>query len=167
MGEEGSLSQESYNIALCAIKEALKQCASLNNSAETDARPNNLVVHAICGSEEENQDSNTISKDKVPNPKLTSTNKIPKRAEARKEKASNENNAIKKGKVPLEAEVMSIGTQDNFHQMQELSNMRPAQFHNVMPAQFQNMVPAVFQNVMTTPFHNVASTNLHEKRIPR
>ncbi|WJZ95735.1 hypothetical protein VitviT2T_014479 [Vitis vinifera] len=166
LGEEGSLSQESYNIALCAIKEALKQCASLNNSAETDARPNNLVVHAICGSEEENQDSNTISKDKVPNPKLTSTNKIPKRAEARKEKASNENNASKKGKVPLEAEVMSVGTQDNFHQM-ELSNMRPAQFHNVMPAQFQNMVPAVFQNVMTTPFHNVASTNLHEKRIPR
>ncbi|CAN0902076.1 Protein FAR1-RELATED SEQUENCE 4 [Linum grandiflorum] len=33
LGEEGSLSQESYDLALAALKEGLKQCGTANNSA--------------------------------------------------------------------------------------------------------------------------------------
>ncbi|XP_074370599.1 protein FAR1-RELATED SEQUENCE 2-like isoform X2 [Apium graveolens] len=32
LGEEGAVSQESYNIALCAVEEALKHCVDVNNS---------------------------------------------------------------------------------------------------------------------------------------
>ncbi|KAK9273063.1 hypothetical protein L1049_017870 [Liquidambar formosana] len=170
LGEEGSLSQESYNIALCAIKEALKQCASMNNSVENDGRPTTSVTYAICGIEDVNQGSNTAARGKVPDPKVTSTNKAPRRAEVGKDMASNDNNASKKGKISLEQEVVTVGTQDSFHEM-ELSNLRPAQLlgmvPDVMAAQLHNVVPTVFHNVTSTQFHNMASTYLPEKHLPR
>ncbi|XP_057953511.1 protein FAR1-RELATED SEQUENCE 4 [Malania oleifera] len=171
LGEEGSLSQESYSTALCAIKDALKQCASVNNSAENDVRPN-VAVHAICGIEEENQGSSTISREKGPEPNVSGANKAPKRVEAGRDQTSNESNASKKGKVMLEREIANVPTRDAFHAM-ELSNMRPPLSHNVLPphamlpTQLHNMVPTVFHNVSSTQFHNLASMQLPEKHFPR
>ncbi|MCI26150.1 protein FAR1-RELATED SEQUENCE 4-like, partial [Trifolium medium] len=65
LGEEGSLSQESYYMALGALSEALKQCANLNNSVENAA----LATHVDCNVEEEYQ-SITTSNDKVSDPKM-------------------------------------------------------------------------------------------------
>lgn len=99
LGEEGSLSQESYDVALCAIKEALKQCASLNNAVENNAKPNDSAIHGICGVDEENQ-CGTASGDKLFGPKGSNANKTPRRAGSGKDVARNENTASKKGKVP-------------------------------------------------------------------
>lgn len=98
LGEEGSISQESYDIALCAIQEALKQCASLNNSVENNAKPINSDILSVCGTEEENQFGNT-SKDKAPHNLVINTNTNPNRADSGKGKGNNVNNAAKKGKV--------------------------------------------------------------------
>lgn len=159
LGEEGSLSQESYNIALFAIKEALKQCESLNTSFENNARLNASEVEMICGSGEVNLGTTT---NKVMDPKVNSTTKDPKRGEA--------SNASKKGKVALQPEVTSIGAQEGFHQM-ELSNMRPPQLPvmmpapNLVPVQLHNVVvPTMFQSVSATQFHTMGPTYLPEKR---
>lgn len=98
LGEEGSISQESYNMALSAIQEALKQCASLNISVESNARPITSEVLSVCGTEEENQFGNT-SKDKVPYPLVVNTNGNPSRADTGRGKGSNVSNTAKKGKV--------------------------------------------------------------------
>ncbi|KAA8522660.1 hypothetical protein F0562_009178 [Nyssa sinensis] len=167
LGEEGSLSRGSYNIALGAIKEALKQCASVNNSIENDLRPNTLSTLAIHGIEEENQGSSATSKEKVPDPKITKTNKASKRLEFGKEKASNENIANKKGKVTSGPKVANVGTLGGFHQM-ELTNVRQMQLDDMTPTHLHNNVlPTMFHNVVSTQFHNLPSKHLHDERLPR
>ncbi|CAL9009043.1 unnamed protein product [Prunus brigantina] len=158
LGEEGSLSQESYDVALCAIKEALKQCASLNNAVENSAKPNDSAIHGICGVDEENQ-CGTASGDKLFGPKVSNANKTPRRAGSGKEVARNENTASKKGKVP-QLEATSVGTQDGFHQMQ-LPDTRAMQLRNTVPS-------TMFQNVASAAqFHNVASAHVHENHLPQ
>ncbi|XP_009351809.2 protein FAR1-RELATED SEQUENCE 4 [Pyrus x bretschneideri] len=141
LGEEGSLSQESYDVALLAIKEALKQCASLTNCLENNAKPHDSAIHGVCGVDEENQCSTT-----------SGANKTPRRAGSGKEVARNGNSTSKKGKVP-QLEVTSFGTQVSHFQMQ-LSDSRPMQLHNA--------VPTMFQSVASTQLHNAASTHVHE-----
>ncbi|XP_062172709.1 protein FAR1-RELATED SEQUENCE 4 isoform X2 [Alnus glutinosa] len=163
LGEEGSLSQESYNLALCAIKEALKQCTTVNNSVENDSRTMTSATHPVCGVEA-NQSSN-VTTEVVPDPKVINANKAPRRAGAGKEVASNRNSSSNKGKLP-QTEAASLGIQDGFHQM-EMPNTRPTQLHGPVPTPFQIMVPTMFQNVTSTQFNNVAATNLHENHLPR
>ncbi|EXB29143.1 Protein FAR1-RELATED SEQUENCE 4 [Morus notabilis] len=166
LGEEGSLSQESYNVALSAIKEALKQCANLSNSAENNARPNSSAVGGVCPIEEENQCSNA-SNFGTSGPKPTTTKRAPRRVGVGKEAAtSNENGAAKKGKVHPPEVVTSVGTQGCFNQV-ELSDGRFAQLQNVVPAPLHSMVPAMFQNVASPQFHNVATSHVPENRLPR
>ncbi|KAF5471232.1 hypothetical protein F2P56_011684 [Juglans regia] len=159
LGEEGSLSQESYNIALCAIKEALKQCANVNNSVENDSRTMTLATHPVCG-DEVNQCGN-VSNVVAPHPKVTNANKASRRAGSGKGVASKENSSSKKGKVP-QPEAVGMGIQDSLHQM-EMSGMRPSHLHNVVPAQLHNMVPPMFHNITSTH----VATSLHENGLPR
>ncbi|KAI9195127.1 hypothetical protein LWI28_011980 [Acer negundo] len=165
LGEEGSLSQESYNIAQSAIQEALKQCANGNNSVENNARLNTSEFHAICGIEEEIQFGST-SKDKVSNSVVINTNNNLGRAEGGKEKGSNVNNANKRGKQVSQPGTFSVGTQAGYHQM-GMSDMRPTQLHNFVPAQLHKVLPTMFQNVASTQFHDVATVHLPENRLPR
>ncbi|XP_040994383.1 protein FAR1-RELATED SEQUENCE 4-like [Juglans microcarpa x Juglans regia] len=135
LGEEYSLSQESYNIALCAIKEALKQCTTVNNSVENDSRTMTLAAHPVCG-DEVNQCGN-VSNVVAPHPKVTNANKASRRAGAGKGVASKENSSSNKGKVP-QPEALGMGIQDSLHQM-EMSGIRPIHLQSVAPAQLHNM----------------------------
>ncbi|CAK9146749.1 unnamed protein product [Ilex paraguariensis] len=164
LGEEGSLSQESYNVALDAIKEALKQCANVHNLTAGE-RPDTPVTLAICGTKEENHGGASSFKEQVPSFAVNKTSKASRRAGSGKEKAANDNNANKKGKLMAEAEVSSFGAQGSFHQM-ELPNMRPTQLHDEVPAQLHDVVPALFHNVGSTQFHNVPPPHLQSARLP-
>ncbi|XP_015573890.1 protein FAR1-RELATED SEQUENCE 4 isoform X2 [Ricinus communis] len=159
LGEEGSLSEESYNIALRSIKEALKQCAILNNSA------NNVVGSTSLFSIEEENQCSTTSKDVVSDPHLTGTYKTPRRVEAGKGKEDSESNAFKKGKVP-QSGTASVGSQDSFHLM-EMCDLGPTQSHNIVTPQLQNMVPTVFHSMTSSEFHNMAPSHLPEARLPQ
>nr|GMC78126.1 protein FAR1-RELATED SEQUENCE 4 isoform X1 [Ipomoea batatas] len=118
LGEEGSLSQESYNIAVSAIKEAIRQCAAANGPTQTDLRPPGMpATLAIQGVEEANHNSTAVAREQVSNIKVTQTSRGTKRVDSGNEKESNESCANKKGKVPLEPEVTNLGTQGVFHQM--------------------------------------------------
>ncbi|EEF44566.1 hypothetical protein RCOM_0962970 [Ricinus communis] len=133
LGEEGSLSEESYNIALCSIKEALKQCAILNNSAD-----NVVGSTTIFSIEEENQCS-TTSKDVVSDLHLTGL-----LGELKLEKGK------KIVKVP-QSGIVSVRSQDSFHLM-EMYDLGPTQSHNIVPPQLQNMVPTVFHSMTSLEF---------------
>ncbi|GMH06718.1 hypothetical protein Nepgr_008558 [Nepenthes gracilis] len=94
LSEEGSLSQESYNIAFRALVETLKNCVNVNNSNEsaTEIGSNDYVV---CGGEEGYQG------------KLST-------------KVSKKKNAVKKRKVSSASDVTITPGQESLHQMENL-----------------------------------------------
>ncbi|GMI92369.1 CHLOROPLAST DIVISION MUTANT 25, FAR1-related sequence 4 [Hibiscus trionum] len=166
LSEEGSLSQESYNLALSALKEAMKQCVSVNNSVGNEDQPNTSLIHADSGVERVSQFVNA-SLEKTPDPRMTNTAKTYQSVETALERQINVNSATRKGKQVSPAGASNVGSQDGFHQM-ELSDMRPTPMHNVMPpAQLHDMVPTMFTNVASTHFQNVAAAHLHDNRLHR
>lgn len=114
LGEEGSLSRESYDIAVRAIKEALSQCVTLNNSSESDVRPSTTATLAIQSAEEVNQ-STTTAMELVPNSTGMQTSKGSKRSHSGKVRECYDGNANKKGKVPMEFEAANVGAHSDFH----------------------------------------------------
>ncbi|KAK8522415.1 hypothetical protein V6N12_056123 [Hibiscus sabdariffa] len=59
LGDEGSLSQESYNIVFNALDEALRKCESVNYSIQTVTRPMSPQTQGPHHFEEVNQNSST------------------------------------------------------------------------------------------------------------
>ena len=64
LSDEGSLSQESYNIAFSALEEALRKCESVNNSIQTVIEPSSPLSHGPQGFEEMNQSNRTNKENK-------------------------------------------------------------------------------------------------------
>ncbi|GAB2229304.1 hypothetical protein Droror1_Dr00023442 [Drosera rotundifolia] len=165
LGEEGSLSQESYDLSLSAIEEALKQCATARNPVETDPK---FISHSGNSNtiEEENQDGVTTLSGLCPAPQSNKSSKVP----------GNENNAASKSNMKLGLEVATPRTQDTVSHsifswcfMQQTPatrptpTTRPAEFHTFSPLQFPTMVPGFFQ--MLAPAHFL-NTTLHDKPQP-
>lgn len=61
LSDEGSLSQESYNIVFNGLEEALRKCESFNNSIQSVIEPSSQTTHGPRGFEEVNQ-NNSVSK---------------------------------------------------------------------------------------------------------
>ncbi|GAB2276986.1 Protein FAR1-RELATED SEQUENCE 4 [Dionaea muscipula] len=80
LGEEGSLSEDSYNHAVSAIKAALKQCAMVNNPAENVSKSMTYSVQTTNGNvnREERHDGDSTSNSLGPAPPVN------KRSKARK-----------------------------------------------------------------------------------
>ncbi|CAJ2660958.1 unnamed protein product [Trifolium pratense] len=155
LGEEGSLSQESYYMALGALSEALKQCVNFNNSVENAA----LATHVDCNVEEEYQ-STTTSNDKFSDPKMKTGKKAARTGVAGRSLGSVENIEGNKRKVPQLGAVS--GSNDGFQQM-EPNDLRS---HNAMQMQFHSMVPATMFHNVSSPFHTATSTHLHDNHLP-
>ncbi|XWS47443.1 hypothetical protein CRYUN_Cryun14cG0152300 [Craigia yunnanensis] len=64
LGEEGSLSEDVFTIALQALEEALKHCVGVNNSAKSVFEPNTLSVHGFLDIEAENYWNTTAKSSK-------------------------------------------------------------------------------------------------------
>ncbi|RAL54342.1 hypothetical protein DM860_001470 [Cuscuta australis] len=109
LGEEGSLSLESYNVAMSAIKEAIGQCATVNGTAQMDDM---LTTRVFQGTGEANHKCTAVAGDQVSDIEVSPANRGPKRVNSFNEKESNGSYANKKGKVPLEMEFSNIRTQD-------------------------------------------------------
>ncbi|KAL2243233.1 protein FAR1-RELATED SEQUENCE 4 [Sesamum indicum] len=117
LGEEGSLSQDSYNAAVCAITEALKQCENVNKNSENISRsilPAPLAIQGVAGV---NHYGTITCGQQLPVCKVTNTNKVSKRTNSGKEPAGNGEISSKKGKVPLEPQMTNVGTQGIFQHM--------------------------------------------------
>ncbi|XP_054815505.1 protein FAR-RED ELONGATED HYPOCOTYL 3-like isoform X1 [Prosopis cineraria] len=99
LSEEASLSQDSYGIAFLALREAYKNCVSVNNSSKS---PTEVVISASQSqlSTEEDTQSKSMGK------------------------ANKKKNPTKKKKLHSEAEVMTVGAQDNLQHMDKFSSTR-------------------------------------------
>ncbi|CAB4276797.1 unnamed protein product [Prunus armeniaca] len=97
LSDEGSLSQESYNIAFNALEEALRSCESINNSIQSVIEPISGETH---GSEGVNQGNS-------------------------RNKTNKKNGASKKGQVQSEPEVITIGVQESWQQVEQLVSRAP------------------------------------------
>ncbi|GAB4848186.1 cyclin-dependent kinase inhibitor far1 [Ancistrocladus abbreviatus] len=96
LSEEGSLSQESYNIALGALVEALKHCVNVNNSNE---RPQEIGCSAYGVRDGNKGDQGNMSA-----------------------KMSKKKNAVKKRKAPSEPDVMITEAHDSLHRMENINS---------------------------------------------
>ncbi|GFS44827.1 FAR1-related sequence 1 [Actinidia rufa] len=92
LGDEGSLSQESYNIAFNALAETLKKCESVNNSIQNVLEPGSPSAHALHEFEDGNQGK--ISR-----------------------KTNNKSIIARKGQVQSEPEIITMGLHDSWQQM--------------------------------------------------
>ncbi|KAH0920249.1 hypothetical protein HID58_027909 [Brassica napus] len=154
LGEEGSLSQESYDVAMFAMKEAFKLCAIKVNTIE---HPTIDHIH------EDNQYGST-SKQIGLEHNIQHAGNASGQGETIKEKRSSLNNTSKKAKVVHVTESGNVGegSQEGFQHVVAAS--RP--FQAGLAAQFHNTIPAVFQNVIPTEFHNIQATNMHQNNPP-
>ncbi|KAF8408600.1 hypothetical protein HHK36_004663 [Tetracentron sinense] len=100
LGEEGSFSQESYNIAFRALVETLKLCVTVNNSIKSVAEPSTSAAHGPHDIEGEDL-GNGMSK-------------------ARKKKNSN-----KKRMLHSEPDVIALATQESLQEMGHLNSRAP------------------------------------------
>ncbi|CAA7042528.1 unnamed protein product [Microthlaspi erraticum] len=156
LGEEGSLSQESYDIAMSAMKEAFKQCAVKSTAVE---HPNRFEEAAI---QEESQYGST-SKQIGAESHIHADGNLGQ-ADTRREKRIGFNNTSKKAKQHLaQSGIIGEGSHEGF---QHMTGARPllqavteGQYHNTMP-------PGMFQNVISTEFHNIQATNMHQNNPP-
>lgn len=92
LGEEASLSQETYNTVICALQKAMEQCVGVNNSVKCVSEPNSLLCI-----EGENQGNSVV-------------------------KTSKKKKIYKKRKVQSETEVITSGVQDSNQQMGQLNS---------------------------------------------
>ncbi|KAH7533614.1 hypothetical protein FEM48_Zijuj04G0150400 [Ziziphus jujuba var. spinosa] len=96
LSEEGSLSEETYNIAFRALVEALRNCVDVNNH-NNNAVEYSTNVHGVREMEEENQGSLVV-------------------------KTSRKKNTNKKRKVQADQDVVLVEEQDTLQQMDNLSS---------------------------------------------
>lgn len=165
LGEEGSLSQESYAIALGAIKEALKQCSDANTYVNSELRSNTSVPLAVPHMEEDDHGSPRIPANPAPVTKVNRTYRASKRSDCGKEKANTDGSTNGKRKVPQESEVAGVGFQGSFHQM-ELPHTRPRQLPEVLLPNLHNGVPEIFHDVASSRYQHVNSANVEDGHLP-
>lgn len=96
MSEEGSLSEESYNIVLHTLVEALKNCVNVNNCNNSVAESSTYTL-THREAEEENQGSLVT-------------------------KSSKKKNPVRKRKVQSDPDVMLVEAPDSLQQMENLSS---------------------------------------------
>ncbi|XP_052201336.1 protein FAR-RED IMPAIRED RESPONSE 1 isoform X2 [Diospyros lotus] len=99
LGDEGSLSQGSYNIAFNALEEALKKCGKANNSIQNVQEPGSPLIHALHDFEE-GIGGNVTSK-------------------------TNKSSITKKRQEQTEPELTTLGVQDSWQQMEHLTARVP------------------------------------------
>ncbi|CAK9176478.1 unnamed protein product [Ilex paraguariensis] len=121
LGEEGSLSQDSYNYVLRSLDDAFVTCVSVNNSSKNLIEAGTSATPGLLCVEEDNQ-SRSLSK----------TNK--------------KKNPTKKRKVNSEPDVMNVGAPDTLQQMDKLSS-RPVTLDGYFGPQ-QNVQGMVQLNLM-------------------
>ncbi|CAI9090170.1 OLC1v1024893C3 [Oldenlandia corymbosa var. corymbosa] len=100
LGEEGSLCQETYDIALRALDDTFRRCISINNSNRNVVEGGTSTTPGLLCVEDDDQ-SRSMGK----------TNKTAKK-----------NNPTKKRKVNSESDIMSVGASESLQQMDKLSS---------------------------------------------
>ncbi|XP_058212308.1 protein FAR-RED ELONGATED HYPOCOTYL 3-like isoform X1 [Rhododendron vialii] len=130
LGEEGSLSQDSYNFALRGLEDTYGNCVSVNNSNKNLGETGTSVTAGLLCIEEDQSRS------------MSKTNR--------------KKNPTKKRKVNSEQDVMTVGTEDSLQQMEKLT-ARPVTLDGYFSPQ-QSMQGMVQLNLMAPTRDNYYGT---------
>ncbi|KAK9755916.1 hypothetical protein RND81_01G059200 [Saponaria officinalis] len=152
LAEEGSLSTESYNAAVSAIRYAFQQCTSANSSFEKDLRPDSFLIYSTNG-EDDIQASQSRSSIRNPYTGVEEVCVGSRRLEDGNEVVGGGVNVNPRMGGPSDQDIAAVESQDCFTQM-ETRNTRPAHLHNMFPVHFHNVVPSMFQGTTPTQYHN-------------
>uniref|UniRef100_A0A7N0TUD7 Protein FAR1-RELATED SEQUENCE n=2 Tax=Kalanchoe fedtschenkoi TaxID=63787 RepID=A0A7N0TUD7_KALFE len=167
LGEEGSLSEQSYNVALIAIEDALKQFKN-TSSLDCDSRPHSALRQAFSGNEEVNDGSVAAAVHEVPGTSLTSSSKSQKRSDAGNKKFESYESMM--GKVQPVQGLVNAGSQvgyafmDNAHATSLIPNAPLVAQHNMAPVRLQSL-PAHIQNTMPAQYHSSIPPYVEDKHI--
>uniref|UniRef100_A0A2P2KEZ4 Protein FAR1-RELATED SEQUENCE n=1 Tax=Rhizophora mucronata TaxID=61149 RepID=A0A2P2KEZ4_RHIMU len=122
LSEEGSLSQESYNIAFRALEEAFGNCINVNNSNKGLSEASAAVTQGLLCIEEDNRTTN---------------------------KANKKKNPTKKRKVNPEQEITTVGAQDSLPPQMEKLHSRAVTLESYYGS--QQSVPGMVQLNLMAP----------------
>ncbi|XP_074268153.1 protein FAR1-RELATED SEQUENCE 4-like [Silene latifolia] len=153
LAEEGSLSTESYNAAVSAIRDAFQRCTSANSCFEKDLRSDSFFIHH---DEEDIQASHSRISVRDPYIGMNEACVVSGRPEVGNEVVSdriNVNTRVGPVRGSVHKDKATVESQDGFTQM-ETQNTRPAHLHNMFPVHFHNVVPSVFQGPTPTQYHS-------------
>uniref|UniRef100_A0A1J3IH65 Protein FAR1-RELATED SEQUENCE n=1 Tax=Noccaea caerulescens TaxID=107243 RepID=A0A1J3IH65_NOCCA len=151
LGEEGSLSQESYDIAISAMKEALKRCAMKSTTVEHPNRFEEAAIQPVGDHVQEENQYGSTSKHSGAELNIHAESGLGQ-AETGKEKRSGVNNTSKKAKHLAQSGIIGEGSQEEGFQVQHMTAPRPLQA--VSARQFHNTMPGVFHNIQNMHQNN-------------
>ncbi|KAL9674582.1 hypothetical protein QQ045_030854 [Rhodiola kirilowii] len=142
LGEEGSLSEESYNVALIAIEETLKQFKSTNNAECDSSGPFFISNQAITGIEEDNEGSIVAAVNQTLS--FTSSSRFQARTDARNNKVESQESRM--GEVPPVQGLANADLQASLPHMgrtyttSSVPDSSPQAQHNRVPGQLDKFV---------------------------
>uniref|UniRef100_A0A803LD35 Protein FAR1-RELATED SEQUENCE n=1 Tax=Chenopodium quinoa TaxID=63459 RepID=A0A803LD35_CHEQI len=154
LAEEGSLSIESYNVAVSSIRDGFQQCGHVNGSLEKDLRPNSCLDYSTNCHEDGNQGIHSRLCDAEPDIRLIETIAVPEIGSGN----INVNNT--RGRDPLDQNIAAVGPEHGFTQM-ETPNTRSAHLHNMFPVPFNNGMPNMYQGPAPGQFHHAPWQEKH------
>uniref|UniRef100_A0A803N267 Protein FAR1-RELATED SEQUENCE n=1 Tax=Chenopodium quinoa TaxID=63459 RepID=A0A803N267_CHEQI len=155
LAEEGSLSIESYNVAVSSIRDGFQQCDHVNGSLEQDLRPNSCLDYSTNCHEDDNRGIHSRLCDAEPDIRLIETTAVPEIGSG----DVNVNNTRERGdscifhQDPLDQNIAAVGPEHGFTQV-ETPNTRPAHLHNMFPVPFNNGMPNMYQGAAPGQFHH-------------
>ncbi|KAL2899470.1 Protein FAR1-RELATED SEQUENCE 4, partial [Bienertia sinuspersici] len=150
LAEEGSLSIESYNVAVSAIRDAFQQCSNANIFLEKDLRPNSCLVYSTNCNEDDPQ---VLSRLCVGEPDTRVSDTATMRNEFGKAITTGDINLSTIEKAPVDQYMAAVGSVHGFTQM-ETPNTRPAHLHNMFPVPFHTAMPSMYQGAAPGQFHH-------------
>lgn len=155
LAEEGSLSIESYRVAVSSIRDAFQHCNNANSCLEKDLRPNATLVYSTNYNVDETRVSHPRLCDGEPDIRLNETAAAPIT-----DVGSGGINVNIRGRAPLVRDIAVVGPEHGFTQM-ETSNTRPAHLHNMFPVPFHNVTPSMFRGTAPAQFHHSTWQEMH------
>ncbi|XP_021863921.1 protein FAR1-RELATED SEQUENCE 4 isoform X2 [Spinacia oleracea] len=153
LAEEGSLSIESYNVAVSAIRDAFQQCGNANSSFEKDLRHNSCLVYSTNFHEDDTRGTHSRLCDGESDTRMNEASSAP-------EFGSGDINVNSRGRVPLDRGIPAVGSEQGFTQM-ETPNTRPAHLHNMFPLPFNNGMPSMYRGIAPGQFHHATWQEKH------
>ncbi|XP_057534104.1 protein FAR1-RELATED SEQUENCE 4-like [Amaranthus tricolor] len=159
LAEEGSLSIDSYNVAVSAMRDAFQQCYDGNSSFEKDLRPNSSIYLINCNGFD-SQGSHSRLCDGELDRGSSEISTVPMRPEFGKETISSNMNVNTQENAVLDQDITAVGSEHGFTQM-ETPNTRPALLHDMFPVPFHTSMSSMIRGTGPGQFQHAIWQQRH------
>ncbi|KAL2924800.1 Protein FAR1-RELATED SEQUENCE 4 [Bienertia sinuspersici] len=163
LAEEGSLSIESYNVAVSAIRDAFQQCSNANIFLEKDLRPNSCLVYSTNCNEDDPQ---VLSRLCVGEPDTRVSDTATMRNEFGKAITTGDINLSTREKAPVDQYMAAVGSVHGFTQMQSPTLFSCCR-HHCCPATYEARGRLPGAQIHTRDGGGSATVRIRQIYVPR